>query len=93
MQYKKLDARGKRYRVQHYNSWACRLSDVYGSYSYAKENAMDYCEALRDKFNGESGRIISYNKNVFIYGFYFDKDEHRYFAVISPSSDIAYQIW
>lgn len=48
------------------------LSDVYGSYSDAKENAYNECRELCDRFNGWGFQIGSYNANVFTVQFKFE---------------------
>ena len=45
------------------------LRDVYGSYSYQKEKAMNYCQELMKKYNGYGLKIISFNTFQFSVGF------------------------
>lgn len=48
------------------------LSDVYGSYSDAKECAYNYYRKLYDHFNGRGFRIVSHNVNFFSVQFEFE---------------------
>lgn len=48
------------------------LSDVYDSYSVAKEQAYDYCERLCEKFNGWGFQIVSHNCMTFSVQFKFE---------------------
>ena len=51
------------------------LWQVYGRYSHAKENAMDYCKRSMRKRNGYGGKITSWNSFQFSYAFEFiDQD-------------------
>lgn len=69
------------------------LSDVYGSYSTAKDNAYNYCVDLMEKYNGNDLRIISYNTFMFSAGFTFEvldnetNEVRRAFCYITPSYD------
>lgn len=57
------------------NARHSELWEVYGSYSRAKEQAMEYCLELMDNLNGWRGRIISHNIMVFSFGFEFINPE------------------
>ena len=48
------------------------LSDVYGTYSVAKERAYNYCRKLCDRFNGWGFQIVSHNINTFSVQFAFE---------------------
>lgn len=77
-----------------YNRW-CNSSDyelrhVYGRWSDAKENAMEYCKAQMYGRNGHGLRIVSHNVNVFTVGFKFEEDGKEKFMYITPSKD---EIW
>lgn len=48
------------------------LSDVYDSYSVAKERAYNYCVRLCDEFNGWGFQIVSHNFNNFSVQFEFE---------------------
>lgn len=69
------------------------LSDVYGRYSTAKDNAYNYCVDLMEKYNGNDLRIISYNTFMFSAGFTFEvldsetNEVKRAFCYITPSHD------
>lgn len=75
--------------INHERATARFLSEVYASYSVAKENAFRYCEELMYKYNGYDFRIISYNTFMFTVGFYYiDQDtEQEMFMYITPSKD------
>lgn len=47
------------------------LSDVYGSYSYAKENAFKDCIDCFKRLNGFAWQILSHNDFQFTVGFFF----------------------
>ena len=47
------------------------LWQVYGRYSHAKRNAMEYCRELCYKLDGHGLRIISHNTMCFSVGFEF----------------------
>ena len=69
------------------------LSDVYGHYSTAKDNAYNYCVNLMKKFEGNDLRIISYNTFRFSAGFIFEvldsetNEVKRAFCYITPTHD------
>ena len=69
------------------------LSDVYGRYSTAKDNAYTYCVDFMEKFNGNDLRIISYNTFMFSAGFTFEVldsetgEVKRAFCYITPAYD------
>jgi hypothetical protein len=69
------------------NSSDVRLSDVYGSYSYAKERAYEYCTALMVKKGGYGFRITSYNTFMFTACFQFEENGNTYLMYITPSKD------
>lgn len=48
------------------------LSDVYGSYSKAKEGAYNCCRKLCDHFNGRDFRIVGHNAYTFSVQFEFE---------------------
>lgn len=63
------------------------LRDVYKSYSLYKERAFEYCRNLVAKYNGIQGRIISFNSNVFTYGFIGEIEGKRAFFYITKDYD------
>ena len=71
-----------------------RLSDVYDSYSYAKERAYDYCKALEEEFDGWNGGIVSHNTFTFTYMFDFVHPETGEImrAHITPAHNHAYYL-
>lgn len=48
---------------------ATELHDVYGRFSKAKVNAMEYCKALQRRLQGYGGKICSANTYQFTYAF------------------------
>ena len=48
------------------------LSDVYGSYSVAKERAYNHCRKLCDSFNGWGFQIVGHNCMTFSVQFEFE---------------------
>lgn len=48
------------------------LSDVYESYSDAKEYAYNYCRKLCDRFNGRGFKIVGHNCMTFSVQFEFE---------------------
>lgn len=64
------------------------LSQVYGRYSYAKEQAMHYCHRLQAELNGYDGRICSANTFQFSYAFrYTDVDGQECLCYITKAHD------
>ena len=61
--------------IQHYHQWQrstdTELYHVYGRFSRAKINAMDYCKELMHSLNGTDLRICSHNDHSFSVGFEF----------------------
>ena len=76
--------------ISRYNrSTAYSLRDVYGRYSYAKEQAFRYCLDLMNKYNGRDLKIISYNTFRFTAAFIFNDPETGViqFMFITPNYD------
>ena len=48
------------------------LSDIYGSYSVAKEHAYNYCLSLCKEFDGRDFRIVGHNCMTFTVQFEFE---------------------
>ena len=65
------------------------LSDVYGRYSRAKENAYEYCRSRERECNSYTGVICSYNTCEFTYGFTCWENGVEYFVYITKSHDYA----
>lgn len=58
------------------------LWDIYDSFSYAKQQAFDYCQKLQNEHHGENGRIIGANGFQFSYGFtYTDEIAKKTFCI------------
>lgn len=77
---------GKQYQYERYScSFAHELSDVYDTWSNAKEDAMRYCKTLERDCNGYNGKILSHTDQCFTYGFIVtDEDYYDYLVVITP---------
>ena len=65
------------------------LWNVYGSFSQAKQNALDYCHGLQFDCEGFRGRIVSKCTSYFTYGFIFERMGRAYFAIITPAHNYA----
>ena len=66
------------------------LSDVYGRFSRAKENAYNYCRSRECEFHSYDGVITSYNTCIFTYAFSgLDENGKRWLIYITPSHDYA----
>lgn len=57
------------------NSSDYELRHVYGSWSWAKENAMEHCKNEMFKKGGHNLKIVSHNVNVFTVGFVYTDEE------------------
>lgn len=66
---------------------ATELWHVYGRFSQAKVNAMEYCKSLMEKHNGYGLRIVSHNLNVFTVGFLGEIDGKEAFFYITRDYD------
>lgn len=98
----RLFSEGKTYNSKakaYYNIWlrskARSLSDVYGKYSKAKEDAYYRCLDLEYHLDGSLGRILTHNCQYFTFGFIFTHPETRelWFAVITPTYRAACPIY
>ena len=76
------------------NSRDYSLDSCYGSYSYAKARAWDYCVNLYQKHNGYGLKVISHNGWVFTAGFTFADPETGVMKMmyITPSADKIWEI-
>ena len=45
------------------------LREVYGNYSHAKQEALDYCKSLQSRLNGYDGTIVGHSAHFFSYAF------------------------
>lgn len=72
-------------------SYDCDLRDVYGSFSRAKENAMEYCRARERECQSVDGVITSYCIMQFTYSFSC-KDENGDFWLIHITKSHDYAI-
>lgn len=61
------------------------LSYCYKSYSYDKAAYFSECLRVASILNGERPRILTYNKNVFTFGFVFEFNNSKYFVLITPT--------
>ena len=74
--------------INSYNrSTASELWEVYGRYSHAKQNAMDYCKRVQYEQGGHAGRILSANTFIFTYCFRVDTETESYLYYITPSRE------
>ena len=75
-----------------YADYCSELWEVYGSFSHAKVNAMEYCKRLQREKNGYGAKIVSHNTFMFTYAFKYDKDDHTYMMYITPSYDYDFEV-
>lgn len=70
------------------------LDDVYGSYSYAKAQAYNYCRYLCDKYDGYDFCITSANTFAFTVSFDFinPNDNRPMRAIITRAYNHAYYL-
>ena len=76
------------------NSWrrsnATELWQVYGTYSRAKAEAMEYCKNLQYELNGYDGRITGASNYFFSYAFKYRKDGKAWMMYITHAADITF---
>lgn len=65
------------------------LSDVYGRYSRAKENAYEYCRVREREFGSYNGVITSHNLMKFTYSFTGMCEGKQYLIRITADHDYA----
>ena len=63
------------------------LNSCYSSCSYQKENAYDKELSKALDLGADVWGIISYNSNIFTFGYTFDFENKKYVALITPSYD------
>ena len=85
----KTTKKAKNFISSYQNSTNFRLEDCYNNYSYAKQNAFDYCINKMNKMNGYDGRIISYNCSFFSYAFMTDDNK---LIIICPTNEYEIQL-
>lgn len=74
--------------IDSYNrATASELWEVYGRFSHAKQNAMDYCKRKQYEHHGHAGRILSANTFIFTYCFRVDNENESYLYYITPSRE------
>lgn len=66
---------------------ATSLSDVYTTWSYAKDKAYRYCRELFAEYEGEDFRILGANVNTFSVGFIGKYEGKKAFFYITKSYD------
>ena len=71
---KKLSKRYEAILRAYQNSNLTCLHECYGSWSWAKEHAYNYCKGLCDRMNGYDFKIVSYNTNMFSIAFLYQSD-------------------
>lgn len=59
------------------------LSECYGRWSVYKQRAYDYCVKLANDCECSSYGIVSYNLNMFTFGFVFECDDMTWYAHIT----------
>lgn len=76
------------------NSWrrsnATELWQVYGTYSRAKAEAMEYCKRLQNKLDGYDGRITGASNYFFSYAFKYEKDGKEWMMYITHAADTTF---
>ena len=65
------------------------LDEVYGSYSYAKANAYEYCRAREREFSSYDGVITGHNCMTFSYAFTGMCEGKKYLIYITKCGDYA----
>lgn len=68
------------------------LDDVYGSYSYAKARAYEYCRAREHEFSSYDGVITGHNSMTFSYAFTGWCEGKLYLIYITKCHDYALEI-
>ena len=86
---KRNTQKAQRFIWEYIRSEKCNLDDCYNNYSYAKENAYDYCINKQNKMGGYDGRILTYNTFVFTYAFMTDDNK---LIVICPINEYEIQL-
>lgn len=87
----KCNKRAQEISAKYDRATATCLSDVYGKWSKAKENAFDYCQRLMAEYRGWNLKILSANTFMFTAGFEFENPETGAIAImyITPSKNEA----
>ncbi len=70
-----------------YGDQAWCLHNVYDRWSWAKENAFDYCVSLKEKFDGLCGYICSHNTCMFTFAFTCMLEGKRYLVYITKENN------
>ena len=73
------------------NNEGTELSDVYGRYSQAKQNAIEWCRKQCEMNNGTDFHICSHNSNVFSIAFRYFIDNEPVMRIETASN--TYIIW
>ena len=74
------------------NSSDSRLDEVYGHYSQAKANAIEYCYAREREFDSYNGVITGHNSMTFSYAFVGWCEGKKYLIWITRCSDYAIEL-
>ncbi|MBO7732129.1 MAG: hypothetical protein J6S67_06245 [Methanobrevibacter sp.] len=77
----------KRFYDAFCNSSDSRLDEVYGHYSQAKRNAIEYCYAREREFDAYDGVITGHNSCQFSYAFTGLCEGKRYLVYITKCGD------
>ena len=86
---KRNTQKARRFIKDYWTSSNYNLDDCYNNYSYAKQNAFDYCISKMQKMGGYDGRIIGYNTSFFSYAF---MTEDNKLIVICPVNEYEIQL-
>ena len=86
---KRNTQKAKLFIKDYWTSTRYNLDDCYNNYSYAKQNAYNYCINKMQKMNGYDGRILTYNTFVFTYAFMTDDNK---LIVICPVNEYEIQL-
>lgn len=81
-------AKGIIWAWEHSN--ASELYQVYGKYSRAKADAMEYCKNLQYELNGYDGRITGASNYFFSYAFKYEKDGKEWMMYITHAADTTF---
>lgn len=88
---KKIELKGHTFELKNlegqYNSYLFsgkhELSECYGSWSVYKQRAYDHCVKLANDCECSSYGIVSYNSQMFTFGFIFECDDMTWYAHIT----------
>lgn len=85
---KKQEAILRAYNYSHKTT----LHECYGSWSWAKEHAYNYCKRLCEEMNGYGFKIIGYNTCMFSVGFIYYKGDKKMFHYETNATTLDFEI-